>query len=170
MTDKRESQQDLEIYKTKNLFFKPLIVRTEGGKLNVGENNVFHVSVYLMSEGGPITIGNYNIFEDKVVILNKSKTEPMEIGNFNYFKEGARIQSTNIGNFNEFGINCHVQKCSVGNGNIIGAFARLKPSNQKLKSKTIAQNGLVQENKMHDDNYQKKVIFYKIKSMHKVYK
>lgn len=68
-----------------------MVLRMEKGKLNLGENNVFHCSIYLMSEGGPITIGNYNIFEDKVVILNKSKTEPMEIGSFNHFKEGAKI-------------------------------------------------------------------------------
>lgn len=101
-------ESELEIYRTKNLFFKPMIVRMDKGKLNLGENNVFHVSVYLMSEGGDINIGNYNIFEDKVIILNKSKTETMEIGNFNHFKEGSRIQSSNIGNYNEFGINCHV--------------------------------------------------------------
>lgn len=50
-----------------------------------------------MSEGGPITIGNYNIFEDKVIIINKSKTETMTIGNFNHFKEGAKIYNTNVG-------------------------------------------------------------------------
>lgn len=93
----REKKQLEQIYKTKNLFFKPLVVRTEGGNINLGQNNIFHVNVYLMSEGGAITIGNYNIFEDKVIILNKSKTEEMIIGSFNHFKEGAKIYNTNIG-------------------------------------------------------------------------
>ena len=81
-----------------------------------------------MSEGGPIVIGNYNIFEDKVIILNKSKTEKMIIGSFNHFKEGARIYNTNVGSGNKFGINCHIDKCYLENGNIIGSSTKLKPS------------------------------------------
>ena len=115
-----------DLYKTKNLFFIPIVMKMGKAKLEIGENNVFHSLVYLFSEGGDIKIGNINIFEEKVFIYNRSKTETMIIGNENYFKIGCRIYSTHINNLNEFGINSLIEQCKIGDGNIIGADTKIK--------------------------------------------
>lgn len=159
-----------EAYKSKNLFFKPFIMRMNKGKLNLGENNIFHSMVYIMSEGGDIKIGNLNIFEEKVIIFNRSKTNTMVIGNCNYFKVGSKIYTSLIDDYNEFGINSHVEECKIGNGNIIGSNTKLKPSSQVWKQKTISTNGLISENKLFKPAKNKNVMIYTIKKTSDVYR
>ncbi len=159
-----------ELYKTQNIFFKPTILKLNNGKLKVGENNIFHPMVYIFSEGGDIIIGSFNIFEEKVFIYNKSKTNPMIVGDANYFKIGARIQNCAVGNLNEFGINSYVDSCLIGNGNIIGADSKLKPSSQLIDKKTISYNGAIADNMVFEESKRKKVISLMIKKTYELYK
>lgn len=135
--------RDNPLFKTKNLFFKPLLDHTKKAKVEIGQNNIFHACVTLKSEGGDIKIGNFNIFEDRVVIYNKSSSTTMFIGNFNHFKEASHIQTSFIQNYNVFGMRSFVTKCKFGKGNIIGTNAKIKPTQTPWQQKTISQNGLI---------------------------
>jgi carbonic anhydrase/acetyltransferase-like protein (isoleucine patch superfamily) len=159
-----------EVYKTKNLFFKPFKMNMNNGKLSLGENNIFHSMVYVMSEGGDIKIGNLNIFEEKVIIYNRSKTNTMVVGNCNMFKIGAKIVTCLIEDYNEFGIDSHVEECKIGNGNIIGSNTKLKPSPQVWNQKTISTNGLFSENKLFQPEKKKTIMIYTIKKTSDVYR
>ena len=159
-----------DLYKTQNIFFKPTVLKLNNGRLKVGENNIFHPMVYICSEGGDIIIGNFNIFEEKAFIYNKSKTNPMIIGDANYFKIGTRIQNCAVGNLNEFGINSYVDSCLIVNGNIIGADSKVKPSSQLIDKKTISYNGTIADNMVFEESKRKKVISQMIKKTYELYK
>ena len=160
-----------ELYKTQNIFFKPIVLKLgNNAKLKVGENNIFHPMVYIVSDGGDIIIGNFNVFEEKTFIYNKSKTSPMIVGDANYFKIGARIQSCGVGNLNEFGINSYADGCLIGNCNIIGADSKLKPNNQLMDKKTVSFNGNIADNLIYDEARRKKMISLMIKKTYELYK
>ena len=140
-------QTDEELSKTKNLVIRQIIVKMNGkGRIHIGENNVIHPWVRFMSEGGDIRIGSKNIFEEKTVIYNKSSTNPMVIGDENYFKIGSKIYSSNIEDLNEFGINCHVDESRIGTGNLIADEVKVKLGETLLEKKSYALNGNVIDN------------------------
>jgi len=87
---------------------------------------ILHPSCTIIAEGGEIIFGDYNIIEvtcnsfesiiscfifffkkERVTIINKknkdpSKNKTMNIGSFNLFEVGTKIDSSDIGNMNQF--------------------------------------------------------------------
>ena len=170
MSNQKAIKNEADLYRTKNLFFKKIVFKMPRGNLIIGQHNVFHTKIYVLSEGGDIKIGDLNIFEEKVIILNKSKTETMEIGNYNYFNIGTRIYNSRVGSYNNFGMNSYVENCKIGKGNIIGADVVMKPSDNLIEKRAISTIGQNFENVMFNEEDKKKDIVDIIKRTNTVYK
>ena len=169
-TGSKEEDSAEKYYKTQNIFFKPLVTKVAGATVKLGENNVFHPMVYIYSEGGEVVIGSFNVFEEKVFVYNRSKTQPLIIGDANVFRVGARVQSSVVGSLNELGANSFVDGCVLGKCNILAADARLKPSAQPLEHKTVSQAGVVADNLLYDETRRKKIVSMMVKKTYELYK
>ena len=133
---------------------------TGGGKLKYEKENLFNPAITFKSEGGDIIIGSRNLFEEGVILYNRSKTQPMIIGNYNHFKMNARIESNSVGNFNEFGINSFVDSTViVQNNNLLGTSAKLTGLNGTLNNKLSIFNGTIDDNIHFNENNHRSKIF-----------
>ncbi|KAI9296816.1 trimeric LpxA-like protein [Neoconidiobolus thromboides FSU 785] len=91
------------------------------GNISIGENNLFQSCTSVFANKGDILIGNNNIFEENVVIINNS-SEPMHIGNDNYFESGSYIDSSQIGDRNQFEPRSKIQPgCIIKNETVVSA-------------------------------------------------
>ena len=130
-----------------------------GGTLKYEKENLFNYQVLFRSEGGDIIIGSRNIFEDSVCIYNKSKTQPLIIGNYNHFKIGSRVEASHVGNFNDFGMNSYVDsQAYIENANVVGTSARVNSGPIRISKNTVSFNGTIEDNfNFNEDNHKKKV-------------
>ena len=97
MTEEKKSSVSTPQTNSKNIFIQKYPSEIQGGgSLKYEKENLFNPAIIFRSEGGDIVIGSRNIFEETVYIYNKSKTQPLIIGNYNHFKIGARIDCNHV--------------------------------------------------------------------------
>ena len=98
------------------------------GDVKFGFGCMIHPYSHIVAEeGSSIVFGDYNIIEEGVVIKACSK--------YNSKTKKEEPSTINIGNYNHFKIGCRVENTNVGNNNVIDYRAKIV--NGLIESKTV---------------------------------